>query len=182
MKKRFLKLGIVVAISCSILFSSCIGSFSLSNKLLAWNQTVDSKFINALIFIPLLPVYGIALTGDALLFNTIEFWSGENPIEAGIVKTIQGDNGVYTVETLKDGYHIEDETGQVARFVYDKESNTWSLVANEKTTKLVTISDDNKSAVVYLPGSKERTVELSNRGILELRQYVEDSQVCFASR
>lgn len=151
MKKRFFKLTVVGAVSCSLLFSSCIGSFSLSNKLLAWNQTVGDKFVNALIFIPLIPIYGITLVGDGLLFNTIEFWSGDNPIEAGIVKKVQGDNGVYTVETLENGYKIEDEAGQVCQFIYDKESNTWSLVANEKTTKLITISDDNKSAIVYLP-------------------------------
>lgn len=182
MKKSFFKLATVAVISCSILFSSCIGSFSLSSKLLAWNQTIDNKFINALIFIPLIPIYGITLVGDVLLFNSIEFWSGDNPIEAGVVKKVQGDNGVYTVETLENGYRIEDESGQVTQFVYDKESNTWSLVANEKTTKLVTISDDNKSAIVYLPGGEEKNVDISDSGIISLRKYVESSRVYYASR
>lgn len=181
MKKRFFRLIAVSAVS-GILLSSCIGPFALSNKLLAWNQTVGDKFVNALIFIPLIPVYGLTLIGDGLLFNTIEFWSGDNPIEAGVVKKVQGDKGVYTVETLENGYKIEDEAGQVSQFIYDKESNTWSLVANEKTTKLVTISDDKKSAIVYLPNGEERNVELSERGVLALRQYVENSQIYFASK
>lgn len=182
MNKRFFRLVAVGAISCSFLFPSCIGPFALSNKLLSWNQTVSDKFVNAILFVVLSPAYAVTLTGDLLLFNTIEFWSGENPIEAGVVKKVQGDNGVYTVETLENGYKIEDEAGQISQFIYDKESNTWSLVANEKTTKLITISDDNKSAIVYLPNGEERNVELSDRGVLALQQYVENSQVYFAAK
>jgi len=182
MKKRFFKLAVVGTISCSLLFSSCIGPFNLSSKLLAWNQTVSDKFVNAILFVVLSPAYVVTLAGDLLLFNTIEFWTGNNPIEAGVVKQVQGDNGVYTVETLENGYRIEDEAGQITQFVYDKESNTWSLVANEKTTKLITISDDNKNAIVYLPNGEERNVELSNNGVLALREYVENSQVYYASK
>lgn len=182
MKKRFLKLATVGAISCSLLFTSCIGPFALSNKLLSWNQTVSDKFVNALLFIVISPAYAITLTGDLLLFNTIEFWTGDNPIEAGVVKKVQGDNGVYTVETLENGYKVEDEAGQISQFIYDKESNTWSLIANEKTTKLITISDDNKSAIVYLQNGEERNVELSDRGVLAVRQYVEDSQAYLAAK
>lgn len=182
MRKHFLKLAAVVLISCSMLFSSCIGPFNLSHKLLAWNQTVSDKFVNAVLFVVLSPAYTVTMLGDLILFNSIEFWTGDNPIEAGIVKKVQGENGVYTVETLDNGYRIEDEAGQISQFVYDKESNTWSLVANEKTTKLITIADDNKSAVVYLPNGVEKSVELSNSGVLALQQYVEDSQIYFAAR
>ncbi len=182
MKKRFFRLATLSAISCSLLFTSCIGPFALSSKLLAWNQTVSDKFVNAILFVVLSPAYAVTLTGDLLLFNTIEFWTGDNPIEAGVVKKVQGDNGVYTVETLENGYKIEDEAGQMSQFIYDKETNTWSLVANEKTTKLITISDDNKSAIVYLPNGDERNVELSDRGVFALRQYVENSQIYFAAK
>ena len=182
MKKRFFKLAVVGIVSGSFLFSSCIGPFALSNKLLAWNQTVSDKFVNALLFIVLSPAYAVTMTGDLLLFNTIEFWTGDNPIEAGVVTKVQGDNGVYTVETLENGYKIEDEAGQINQFIYDQESNTWSLVANEKTTKLVTISDDNKNAIVYLPNGEERNVELSDKGVLALRQYVENSQIYYAAK
>lgn len=181
MKKRYFKVATIAAVSCSLLFSSCIGSFNLSSKLLAWNQTVDDKFINAVIFFALTPVYVITLTGDALIFNSIEFWTGENPFEVGIVKKVQGDNGIYTVETLKDGYRIEDENGEETKFIYDKESNTWSLVANDKTSKLIKIDDDKKNAIVYLPNGEERNVELSKEGVLAFRQSIENS-IYFASK
>jgi hypothetical protein len=28
----------------------------------------------------IIPVYGIAYLGDIIIFNSIEFWGGENPI------------------------------------------------------------------------------------------------------
>ena len=71
MKRRFFKIAAVGAISCSLLLTSCIGPFALSNKLLSWNQTVSDKFVNALLFVVLSPAYAVTLTADLSLFNTI---------------------------------------------------------------------------------------------------------------
>ena len=68
-------------LSGSVLFSSCIGSFGLWNSLKDWNQGVSNKFVNELIFLAfhIVPVYEIAYLADALVLNSIEFWSGSNP-------------------------------------------------------------------------------------------------------
>lgn len=176
MKKRFFNVA-AIGLASSLLFSSCIGSFALSNKILAWNQTIDNKFVNEVVFFAMwiVPVYEVCILADILVINSIEFWSGENPVEAGIVKKVQGENGVYTVETLENGYNIEDENGIENQFIYDKETNTWSLVTNEKSTKLISIDEENNSAIVYLPNGEERNVELSNNGILAFRQSVENA-------
>lgn len=176
MKKRFFTLATVLTLSGSLLFSSCIGSFGLFNKLLAWNQTIDNKFVNELVFFALwiVPVYEVAMLADLLVLNSIEFWSGENPVAAGIVKQVQGENGIYTVETLENGYHIESQDGQAVNLIYDKESNTWSAVTNETSTKLIKIEEDNK-AIVYLPNGGEREVELTQQGALAFRQSVENA-------
>lgn len=175
MKKRFLSVT-AIALASTFLFSSCIGSFNLSKKVLAWNQTIDSKFVNELVFFALwiVPVYEVCLLADILVINSIEFWSGENPVEAGIVKKVQGENGVYTVETLENGYKIQNEEGQQMNLVYDKGTNTWNAVADGKTTKLVKIENDGQ-AIVYLPNGQEKSVELSNDGVLNLRQAVESA-------
>lgn len=174
MKKRFFSVATIVAISGSMMFSSCIGPFNLSNKLLAWNQTIDDKFVNEIIFVVLTPAYAVTLAADLFVLNSIEFWTGENPVEAGIVKQIQGTDGVYTVETLENGYKIENEAGQEMKLVYDKESNTWSSIVENTTTKLIKI-EDNKKAVVYLPNGKEMNVDLTAEGVLAFRQAIEGS-------
>ena len=46
------KLTLVAAIlSGSLLFSSCVGSFGLFNRLSSWNQGVGTKFVNELVFL-----------------------------------------------------------------------------------------------------------------------------------
>ena len=67
---------VAVVLSGSLLFSSCVGSFSLFNRLSSWNQSVGNKFVNELVFLAfnIVPVYGVAYLADALVINSIEFW------------------------------------------------------------------------------------------------------------
>ncbi|MBP1617463.1 MAG: hypothetical protein H6Q14_1290 [Bacteroidetes bacterium] len=176
MKKKYVYVAAALLLAGSITFSSCIGSFSLTNKVLAWNQTLDNKFVNELVFIALhiVPVYPVAIFADGLVINSIEFWTGDNPIEAGIVKKVQGQNGVYTVETLKDGYKIQDEKGQQMNLVYDKKTNTWNMVADGQVTKLLKVVD-KENAIVYVNG-QERNVPLNAQGVLAFKQSVDNNR------
>ena len=51
MKKKYLSVALVMALASSMMFTSCIGSFSLTNKLLDWNKSVSSKFVNEIVFV-----------------------------------------------------------------------------------------------------------------------------------
>jgi len=169
MKRKFLFFALATTISSSVFLSSCIGSFALSNKFLAWNKTIDSKFVNEVLFVIFTPAYAVTMVADVLVLNSIEFWSGNNPVEAGIVKDVQGENGIYTVETLENGYNIKNEKGEEMDLIYNKEDNTWSMIQNEESTKLIKFTGDNE-AIVYLPNGGEQKVELTAEGVLALRQ------------
>ena len=104
-----------VAAATAVAFSAgCFGSFALTRKLWDFNNTVSrEKGIKELLFLVLVivPVYEIAALGDALIFNTVEFWGGKNPITT----TRHGDRDV-VVERTADGLHIEVlEPGKAAR-------------------------------------------------------------------
>ena len=63
--------------------SGCFGSFNLTRKLYGFNKDVSKeKFVRELVFLGLnvVPIYGIAGLIDAVVANTVEFWTGENPI------------------------------------------------------------------------------------------------------
>ncbi|MDR0973660.1 MAG: DUF3332 domain-containing protein [Prevotellaceae bacterium] len=146
MKKNKFSLVVACLMGGSILLSSCIGSFALTNKVLDWNKSVGDKFVNELIFIAchIVPVYEITVLADVLVLNSIEFWTDENPIaasEVGTEKTMKGENGDYLVRTNEDGYTISKDDMQMD-LSYDKTSRTWSAENNGQTTKLVTITDD----------------------------------------
>lgn len=174
MKKRFFTLAMVATLSTSVLFTSCIGSFSLSSKFLAWNQSIDNKFVNWIIFVILSPAYSITLAVDLLVLNSIEFWSGSNPMQAGLIKEIKGKDGkIYTVETLENGYKIENQEGKLAYFIHDSETDSWSSVVDGVETKLLKFEKDN-IATVFLPNGEEKQVELSKDGVLAFEQYMDN--------
>ncbi len=176
MKKRFTTVAIASVILCSVLFSSCIGSFGLSNKLYDWNKSVGSKFVNELVFFAMvvIPVYEVTLLVDGIVLNSIEFWSGNNPVAAGDVKTIKGEKDTFRVETLANGYNIQNSTGNEINLVLDQETNTWSVVVKDMSIKLLQITDSN-NALVYLANGKEMKVPLSEAGVLALRQVTENA-------
>ncbi len=89
-----------IALSLSLSLTACYGPFNLSKKLHHWNgQVSQDKFINWLVFLGLVivPVYAIVLLADALVFNSIEFWTGENPVSPG-VGIIRQPDGAIVVE------------------------------------------------------------------------------------
>ena len=92
MKKSYLTIALALTLACSLSLSSCIGSFALTNKVLDWNRSVGSKFVNELVFVAfwILPVYEITGIADILVINTIEFWSGDNPVAKNETKVIDG--------------------------------------------------------------------------------------------
>ena len=62
--------------------TSCTGPFNLTRNVHHWNTSIENKWGEEgmfLVFV-ILPVYGICMLGDAIIFNSIEFWGGENPI------------------------------------------------------------------------------------------------------
>jgi hypothetical protein len=78
-KKTLMTLAAVAALS----LTSCVGPYNAFNSVSSWNSRVsEEKWVNELLYFGLhiVPVYPLAAVGDALIFNSIEFWGGENPI------------------------------------------------------------------------------------------------------
>ena len=178
MKKKSLTLCVAVALAGSMTFTSCIGSFGLTNKLLSWNQSINSKFVNEVVFIVfhIIPVYEISCLADILILNSIEFWSGSNPVaDAGQVQTIQTENGTYMVETQTDGYHIEKEGDKdsAVDLVYNDAEKTWSVEANGEAYKLMKFTGE-QDVVMYLPDGQSMNVELSQAGVMAFQQVAQN--------
>ena len=94
-----------VAMGGSFLCSSCLGSFSAWNGLKSCSM-LEHKVVNKIAFIAfyIVPVYEIAYLTDVFVLNSIEFWSGTNPVaDAGTVKKIETKDGTYAIETKQDG-------------------------------------------------------------------------------
>ncbi|MDE2028817.1 MAG: DUF3332 family protein, partial [Candidatus Omnitrophica bacterium] len=63
--------------------TGCTGSFSLTHKLYSWHRSQSDKWSDELCFllVSITPVYSLAIFADAIIFNSIEFWTGKNPVD-----------------------------------------------------------------------------------------------------
>lgn len=171
MKRTYLSVAVVCLLSASLLGSSCIGSFSLTNKLLSWNHQIGSKFVNELVFFAfwILPVYEVSALADVLVLNSIEFWSGSNPVAKG-QRVIEGNDGRYLVCCDGKGYTITSETdGSVARLDFNADEQSWSVDINGEKHTFLTFVDDTHVALPGPDGSMN-TVELSQQGLYAYQQ------------
>ena len=66
--------------------TGCIGRFALSGKVRAFNlEATEDRFGREILFVCLyvIPVYPFAGAIDMIIVNSIEFWTGTNPIDGG---------------------------------------------------------------------------------------------------
>lgn len=85
--------------------TGCFGGFRLTKKVHRFNRTISyDRWIQWFTFLVfwLVPIYGISFAVDAIFANTIEFWSGTNPItvKAGETHVVRGPNSE-TVRTTR---------------------------------------------------------------------------------
>ena len=181
--KKNKSLLVCTVLAGSILFTSCIGSFKLWGGLKDWNESVGNKFVNELVFIALhiVPVYEIAYLGDLLIFNSIEFWSGSNPVASNEVKVMKGENGEYLVKTNKDGYTITNkEDNQSMDLVFNEETQTWSAVTVDANIELVKFNE-NGTVSINMQNGTSMTVMPNMQGVAAARAAI-GSTTFFAAR
>ena len=99
----------------------------------------------------------------------------------GDVRKVKGENGNYMVETLRDGYSISKEGDKKAmELIYNKDANTWNVVAEGETTELLKMKNDG-TADLILPNGTTMNVTLDAKGMTAARQVAMDNSM-FAAR
>ena len=124
MNKMFKQVVIALLIATMALMSvGCYGSFNLTKKVYNWNGSLGNKWVVELVFLAayVVPVYGIAGFIDAVILNSIEFWTGSNPVAANV--------------SSEDGTNV----------TFNKEKNEMTI-SNAGKTFIVT-REDGKSVV-----------------------------------
>lgn len=164
MKNYRIKIAVML-IAASLLCSSCVGSFGMFNHLRSWNKGLGDKFVNELVFVALhiVPVYEIAYLSDILVLNSIEFWSGSNPMTAsntGKTEKVTGNDGNYIVQTNENGYTIIKEGEENAlELVYNEEDCTWNAKQDENYYEIMKMNDDG-TATFTLENGETETVSI----------------------
>lgn len=129
---RMVRGALVLSLCFSFLSMGCIGQMGLSGKVRQFNlETSEDRWGREILFVILMviPVYAFASFADIIVFNSIEFWTGKNPIN--------GKPSVSPVANLRrldvDGTSIlmtlrEDQSIDVEAFTPDGERHFFNLM------------------------------------------------------
>ncbi|MBL4656886.1 MAG: DUF3332 domain-containing protein [Flavobacteriales bacterium] len=151
--------ALAVMLLCSTTMQSCYGPFQLTNKVYNWNGEFKG-FEKHLIFWALLiiPVYEVAAILDALILNTIQFWTGNNPLsmKEGEMDTqlVQSNGKLYEITATKNKFLINEVTDGASSnevsLIYKPSEKSWNLRENGKTVKLAEQLDES-TVGLYAP-------------------------------
>ncbi|MGD9930827.1 MAG: DUF3332 domain-containing protein [Mangrovibacterium sp.] len=154
--KKVRNLSVVVLLA-AVLMQSCIGSFKLTRTVYDWNNSIGDKFVNELVFLAciIVPVYGVATFVDAVVLNSIEFWSGENPmtLKEGEKhqKLVEIDGKTYQLTSEKFKMTVEElgVADSKTEMVFRESDNSWYLKKGKKFQKLVEVEIQDGQVISY---------------------------------
>ncbi|CDT85318.1 conserved hypothetical protein [Vibrio coralliirubri] len=79
MKKTISKVVALAVVSVAL--SGCVGSNAVTGYLMKFNiKAVDNRYARGGLNMLLAPAYGLTVAADYLVFNSLEFWTGSNPL------------------------------------------------------------------------------------------------------
>jgi hypothetical protein len=136
----------IVFLFATLTQTGCIGSFGLTNNLYEWNKGLGGKVAQEAVFLVfvIIPVYGVTLLIDAVILNSIEFWSGNNPMSMNAddkeVQIVNVDGLNFEITATQNKFQVVqldgDKAGQSYDLVYQPEELSWYLQANGKSVKV----------------------------------------------
>jgi hypothetical protein len=120
----------VLVVTLLSLTVACYGPFNLTRNVYHWNSgikgsgEVNEKWMKELVFFGMIviPVYMISALLDAFIFNSIQFWSGDNPVKAsdgsdGQLRVVQIGDTTITMTLAKDGNSADVTYSQGGRIM-----------------------------------------------------------------
>ena len=109
----------LLLVSLALVQTSCIGRFAVSGKVRKFNlEVTQDKWGREIVFLILyiIPIYPLAGLIDILIINSIEFWTGTNPVDggerlarAGDQKHVVAADGSEAISTLREDGSIDIE-------------------------------------------------------------------------
>ena len=162
--KKLILTCLIFAVFCS----GCTGTFMLTKKVYNLHRQQEDKWTDELLFLcfTIIPVYGLATLGDAIVFNSIEFWTGDNPIEAksqNKIEKVGFDDNIHAIMTYtKETDNVKIDAFKAKKFKTSLvlERNISGVSAKDSLGNIIytatkdafggiTIYDSNKKLVKY---------------------------------
>lgn len=151
--------------------ANCYGGFVATKKVYNWNGGLGNKWVQSIVMWVMLivPVYEVVAIVDFLILNTLEFWTGSNPMamkegekETQIVKR---DGKEFEITATRNQFAIT-ELSNGKRFapvylIYKQEETAWYVKSNGKSMKISEASEIDAAQVkLFHPDGKSVEVKL----------------------
>lgn len=144
MKKLCLKAIGFIAVAASL--SGCIGSNAVTGHVMKFNlEVVDNRYARGGVNMLLAPVYALSVGVDSLVFNSIEFWTGTNPLNG---KPHIFDTKVKTMYNMNDSLDPSLTDAPVEPISQRQiESSTFESIDENTVEMEVTYNNGDKAVV-----------------------------------
>lgn len=157
----------------SIFFTmNCYGGFVVTRKIYNWNGGLGNKWVRSIAMwvMIIIPVYPVASLLDFIVLNTLEFWTGSNPLamQEGQSETqiVQRDDKKFEITATKNQFAIREinkkgELGQPVLLVYEPDASAWFMKAKGKSIKISESNGDSIEQVkLFHPDGRVVNVKL----------------------
>lgn len=162
-------ISLLVALILLVNIAGCYGSFALTKKLYDWNGNAGDKWMDTVVMWVLMwvPVYSACGFIDVVVLNTIEFWTGSNPVtmQEGQQKTqFAANNGkTYKIVSQKNNLSITEtsgpDKGKSITLTYSPQDGIW--IMNDGNASSVIASIGNKNLRLFYPDGDTKNIRIS---------------------
>jgi len=157
---------LLIAIMASMSFG-CYGKYAALNK---YNDLMKSfGFIGGILhFFPLLFVLPIVVFVDAVILNSIEFWTGSNPLamKAGEreVQIVNKDGVNHEIVATKNRFDVTvldgENAGKHASLIFNDNTLIWSVENGTEKMEIAQIDSNDLSKMrILVPGLEGKIVD-----------------------
>lgn len=139
--------ALIVAVAAMV-STGCFGSFQATRNVYAWNKSFGdgNKWAQELMFLvigPLVPVYGVAGFLDAVIINSIEFWTGKNPMTASTKVTEK--DGTKVTQSMRTDMGGRTQVVEVSTAAGVQSTTTMFQATGSQTVTTTTRFADGRS-------------------------------------
>lgn len=162
MKKRLMSMALALTMLFSALFmQGCYGSYPLFKKVNKLVGDIDGRWGSTAVHIIcwVFQVYSVVLFIDLFILNTVEFWTGSDPLamndgesETQVVTYLGDTYRITATKNRFDVYCIEgSRRGESASLIWNAEGRTWVAEKEGIARNLVTIGEDGSIEGIAVP-------------------------------
>lgn len=153
----------IALILAPITTQGCYGRFGLTTKLYQWNGTVGDKWLNSILMVAMciVPVYELSLFADGVVLNTMEFWTGKNPVSMGPqereTRVVSMGGREFKVTATQNSLSLEStmEKSEPVTLVFLPDEKAWIMEYRGEKRKIAE-QDDEALTLLYPDGHREK--------------------------